>query len=176
MNEEQKTLEDANEPLVSGKATGSSLTADGKKKSKALPAKAPGGVSIQGEDDGDDADDGEERLIVNEPPESARRAVPLKYHNRPGQSYRLKIALTILYIGLVFFLLALIAAVVRAIVKHYKPAPPPVISSSLEFGSPDSVLTSEYPNDDKIPGILEEYGHLGYNLKEIYGPSDDYPL
>ena len=88
----------------------------------------------------------------------------------------MKIALTILYVSLVFVVLALIAGVVRAIVKHYKPVPPPTISSSIEFGSPHSYLTSEYPNDEKIPGILEEFGKSDYTLTEVYGPSDQYPL
>ena len=101
---------------------------------------------------------------------------PEPRNNRALQSTRVKIALTILYIGLVFFVLALIAGVVRAIVKHFKPVPPPTISDSIEFGNPHSVLTSEYPNDDKIPDILKAFGDSDYTLTEVYGPSDQYPL
>ena len=177
MNEEEKTLVDANEPLVNTQATKSNKAeSKGPPSASKTPVKVPGGVTVQGEDDEDDADDGEERLLVSDQPAPVRRAVPLKYHNRPGQSHRLKIALTILYIGLVFIVLSVIAAAVRAIVKHYKPLPPATISSSLEFGSPHSILTSEYPNDDKLPDIIAEYGRAGYALTEIYGPSDEYPL
>lgn len=70
MNEEEKTLVEANEPLVTEKEVDNN---DKATKSTAgapsVPVKVPGGVTVQGEDDEDDADDGEERLLVADPPE-----------------------------------------------------------------------------------------------------------
>ena len=66
----------------------------------------------------------------------------------------MKIVLTILFVGMVMLVCALIAGVVREIVKRFKPVPPPSISSTIEFGSPDSMLTYEHPGDDKLPGII----------------------
>ena len=88
----------------------------------------------------------------------------------------MKIAVTILFIGVSLLVCALIAGVVREIVKRFKPVPPPQITSTLEFGSPDSMLTYEYPGDDKLQGVIDEFGKSGYTLTQIYGPSDSYPL
>ena len=67
----------------------------------------------------------------------------------------MKVGLTILFIGFAMLVCALIAGVVREIVDRYKPVQPPRISSTIEFGNPNSTLTYEHPGDNKLKDIIK---------------------